>query len=149
MTLYFNQLKFFFFKFLLIIKRSKIIYILFNIWKDDLNKLYNCSSKSQLRKVSWNVSKIQNTCVNIIIVAYLRTNFTIHLLYILYMINYKSVASGFKRQQIMFLLLYILVLFYFFILGCVKLHSAEGCLVNKHTYPYHIYWFIDHFVSIN
>lgn len=52
--------------------------------------------------------------------------------------NYKSVTSGFKRQQIMFLLLYILVLFYFLILDCVKIHPAEGCLDNKHTNPYHI-----------
>lgn len=148
MTLYFNQLKFFF-KFILIMKRSKIIYILFNIWKDDLYKLDNCSSKSHFKESIMKCFKIQNTCVNIIIVAYLRTKFTIHLLYILYIINYKSVASGFKRQQIMFLLLYILVLFYYLILGCVKIHSAEGCLDNKHTYPCHIYWFIDHFVSIN
>lgn len=44
----------------------------------------------------------------------------------------------------MFLLLYILVLFYFLILDCVKIHPAEGCLDNKHTYiniPYlMIYW---------
>lgn len=48
MTSYFSQLEFW--KFLSIMKRSKIIHIIFNNWKVDLNKLDNCSSKTHFKE---------------------------------------------------------------------------------------------------